>query len=128
MEERMIGDIVTGIYKTGKYIGEITDIRPMHYLVKVKAALKHPQQGDLHHPKDADVQFFHERRALAFNEQTNIPKKMVKPFDGDIPDYQESLKNALTELREELMQLNTPWAEQSLSNLSRLEADYFPNK
>ncbi|MDQ0225560.1 kinase-associated lipoprotein B [Metabacillus niabensis] len=128
MEERMIGDIVTGIYKTGKYIGEITDIRPMHYLVKVKAVLKHPQQGDLHHPKDADVQFFHERRALAFNEQTNIPKKMVKPFDGDIPDYQESLKNALTELREELMQLNTPWAEQSLSNLSRLEADYFPNK
>lgn len=128
MEERMIGDIVTGIYKTGKYIGEITDIRPMHYLVKVKAVLKHPQQGDLHHPKDADVQFFHERRALAFNEQTNIPKKMVKPFDGAIPDYQESLKNALTELREELMQLNTPWAEQSLSNLSRLEADYFPNK
>ncbi len=128
MEERMIGDIVTGIYKTGKYIGEITDIRPMHYLVKVKAVLKHPQQGDLHHPKDADVQFFHERRALAFNEQTNVPKKMVKPFDGDIPDYQESLKNALTELREELMQLNTPWAEQSLSNLSRLEADYFPNK
>lgn len=128
MEERMIGDIVTGIYKTGKYIGEITDIRPMHYLVKVKAVLKHPQQGDLHHPKDADVQFFHERRALAFNEQTNIPKKMVKPFDGDIPDYQESLKNALTELREELMQLNTPWAEQSLSNLSRLEADYFQNK
>lgn len=128
MEERMIGDIVTGIYKTGKYIGEITDIRPMHYLVKVKAVLKHPQQGDLHHPKDADVQFFHERHALAFNEQTNIPKKMVKPFDGDIPDYQESLKNALTELREELMQLNTPWAEQSLSNLSRLEADYFPNK
>lgn len=128
MEERMIGDIVTGIYKTGKYIGEITDIRPMHYLVKVKAVLKHPQQGDLHHPKAADVQFFHERRALAFNEQTNIPKKMVKPFDGDIPDYEESLKNALTELREELMQLNTPWAEQSLSNLSRLEADYFPNK
>lgn len=128
MEERMIGDIVTGIYKTGKYIGEITDIRPMHYLVKVKAVLKHPQQGDLHHPKDADVQFFHERRALAFNEQTNVPKKMVKPFDGDIPDYQESLKNALTELREELIQLNTPWAEQSLSNLSRLEADYFPNK
>ncbi|MFS0881917.1 kinase [Bacillus sp. 7586-K] len=128
MEERMIGDIVTGIYKTGKYIGEITDIRPMHYLVKVKAVLKHPQQGDLHHPKDADVQFFHERRALAFNEQTNIPKKMVKPFDGDIPDYQESLKNALTELREELMQLNTPWAEQSLSNLSRLEANYFQNK
>lgn len=128
MKERMIGDIVTGIYKTGKYIGEITDIRPMHYLVKVKAVLKHPQQGDLHHPKDADVQFFHERRALAFNEQTNVPKKMVKPFDGDIPDYQESLKNALTELREELMQLNTPWAEQSLSNLSRLEADYFPNK
>ncbi len=33
MEKIEVGSIVTGIYKTGKYIGEVTDIRPMHYLV-----------------------------------------------------------------------------------------------
>jgi kinase-associated protein B len=128
MEDRKIGEIVTGIYKTGKYIGEITDIRPMHYLVKVKAVLKHPQQGDLHNPKQADVQLFHERRALAFNEQTNIPKKMVKPFEGHIPDYQESLKDAVSILKDELKQMDTLWAEQSLLKLASLELDYFLNK
>jgi kinase-associated protein B len=125
MEDKKIGEIVTGIYKTGKYIGEITDIRQMHYLVKVKAVLKHPQQGDLHNPKQADVQFFHERRALAFNEQTNIPKQMVKPFEGPIPDYKESLKLALDTLKGELLQLDTSWAQKSLNSLSTLEADYF---
>jgi kinase-associated protein B len=125
MEDKKIGEIVTGLYKTGKYIGEITDIREMHYLVKVKAVLKHPQQGDLHNPKQADVQFFHERRALAFNEQTNIPKQMVKPFEGPIPDYNESLKQALDTLKDELLQLDTSWAQKSLELLSTLEADYF---
>ncbi|WP_338788589.1 kinase-associated lipoprotein B [Metabacillus sp. FJAT-53654] len=125
MEDKKIGEIVTGLYKTGKYIGEITDIREMHYLVKVKAVLKHPQQGDLHNPKQADVQFFHERRALAFNEQTNIPKQMVKPFADPIPDYKESLKQALDTLKDELLQLDTSWAQKSLKLLSTLEADYF---
>jgi kinase-associated protein B len=127
MEDKKIGEIVTGLYKTGKYIGEITDIRQMHYLVKVKAVLKHPQQGDLHNPREADVQFFHERRALAFNEQTNIPKQMVKPFEGPIPDYKESLKHALDTLKDELVQLDTSWAQKSLDSLSTLEADYFLN-
>ncbi|MGM7722593.1 kinase-associated lipoprotein B [Metabacillus sp. Hm71] len=128
MEERKLGEIVTGIYKTGKYIGEITDIRPMHYLVKVKAVLKHPQQGDLHHPKQADVQLFHERRALAYNEQTNIPKQMVKPYDGSIPEYEDSLKQAVVALKSELEVMDTPWAQKSLTMISSLEADYFPNK
>ncbi|KKI89963.1 kinase [Bacillus sp. SA1-12] len=128
MEERKIGEIVTGIYKTGKYIGEITDVRPMHYLVKVKAVLKHPQQGDLHHPKQADVQLFHERRALAYNEQTNIPKQMVKPYYGAIPEYEDSLKQAMAALKSELELMDTPWAQKSLTMISSLEADYFPNK
>jgi kinase-associated protein B len=128
MEDRMLGEIVTGLYKTGKYIGEITDIRPMHYLVKVKAVLKHPQQGDLHNPKQVDVQLFHERRALAYNEQTNIPKQMVKSFEGHIPDYKESLNNAVIMLKDELEEMGTPWAKESLVRLSTLEADYFPNK
>ena len=81
LEPLQVGDKVTAIYKTGKYIGEITDFRSEHYLVKFLAVFKHPLQGDLHHPKDVNVAFFHERKALSYLEQANIPKKMVKPFE-----------------------------------------------
>ncbi|MCV9886908.1 kinase-associated lipoprotein B [Metabacillus halosaccharovorans] len=126
MEEKKIGDVVTGIYKTGKYIGIVTDIRPMHYLVQVKAVIKHPQQGDLHNPKQVDVQIFHERRALAFNEQTNVPKQMVKSFDGDMPDYDQSLQKAVIAMKQDLEEMNTEWAKLSLNRLLVLEKEYFP--
>ncbi len=120
-----IGDIVTGIAKTGKYIGEITNIRPQHYLVKIKAVLKHPLQGDLHAPKEVNVPIFHERRALAFNEQTNIPLKMVRPYEGEIPSYEESLHDSLNKAVTELETDNSEWAKRSLENLAILKKDYF---
>lgn len=65
-----VGDHVKGFYKTGVYIGEITDVKPMHYLVKILAVLTHPKQGDLHHPNQADVPFFmNEKRSLTVNRQ-----------------------------------------------------------
>ena len=42
MDSLQLGNKVTAHYKTGKYIGEITDIRPEHILVKVLAVAKHP--------------------------------------------------------------------------------------
>ncbi|WP_404329713.1 kinase-associated lipoprotein B [Mesobacillus maritimus] len=125
MSDFKVGDKVTGIYKTGKYAGEITDIRPEHYLVRVLAVLKHPMQGDLHSPKDVEVGFFHERRALAFREQANIPKKMVKSFENDIPDYQTSLKDAIAQFKEALQNDESQWAAQSIKNIETLEKDYF---
>lgn len=124
MKRMEIGDIVTGIYKTGKYIGEITAVRPNHYLVKILAVLKHPMQGDLHHPKQVDVPLFHERKALSFCEQTNIPKTMVKPYDREIPIYEESLKEAFWKLREELEQDESEWAQKSLQCLEELKKGY----
>lgn len=125
MAELNIGDKVTALYKTGKYIGEITERRPQHYLVRVLAVLKHPMQGDLHNPKDADVGFFHERKALSYREQANIPEKMVKPFEDDIPEYPESLKEAISKLRNELANDDSTWAQLSLKNIESLEKDYF---
>lgn len=125
MTELKVGDKVTAIYKTGKYIGEVTDIRPQHYLVRTLAVLKHPMQGDLHSPKDADVLIFHERRALAYREQSNIPKKMVKPYDEEIQDYADSLKAALEKMKLELQAISSPWSELSLKNIEALEKDYF---
>ena len=124
VSELQIGDIVTGIYKTGKYIGELTEVRPQHYLVRVLGVLKHPMQGDLHNPKDADVLIFHERRALAFREQANIPKQMVKKFEGEITDYQESLKEAMAKMKKDLEDAPSEWAEMSLKALAALEKDY----
>ena len=124
MEEIKVGTTVTGIYKTGKYIGEVTDVRPMHYLVKVKAVLKHPQQGDLHSPKDVDVPLFHERRALALHEQTNIPKNMVKSYGGEVIDYHESLKIAIDAATEALKKDDSLWAKKSLENFTTLKKDY----
>jgi kinase-associated protein B len=125
LAEFQIGNTVTGIYKTGKYIGEITAIRPQHYLVRVLAVLKHPMQGDLHSPKDADVMIFHERRALAFREQANIPIPMVKPFLEEVPEYLPSLKEAVEKMKKELIDHPSEWADKSLEMIASLERDYF---
>jgi kinase-associated protein B len=125
MSELQIGEIVTGIYKTGKYIGEITEVRPQYYLVRVLAVLKHPMQGDLHNPKEAHVQIFHERKALSYREQTNIPKQMVKPFKEEVPEYLDSLRLAVGKMKSELTENGTSWADMSLKSLASLEKDYF---
>ena len=125
MREWQIGDYVTAFYKTGKYAGEITQIRTNGYIVvKTLAVLKHPMQGDLHNPKQADVDFFHERKALAYLEQTNVPSNMVKPFEGEIPSYKASLASALVTLKEELQEDPSEWAARSLECLGRLELEY----
>jgi kinase-associated protein B len=124
MEEFQVGETVTAIYKTGKYIGELTEVRPQHYLVRVLAVIKHPLQGDLHNPKDADVLIFHERRALSFREQANIPKQMVKHFESEIPDYQESLKKAVEKMKTDLAETTSQFAEMSIKALETLEKDY----
>lgn len=122
-----LNDIVTAHYKTGKYIGEITNVGEQSYLVKVLAVLKHPTQGDLHHPKEAEVMLFHTRRALAYREQTNVPKKMVKIFEGEIPNYYDSLRSAVAELKEQLSKEESDWHKKSLEAMNELEADYFGN-
>jgi kinase-associated protein B len=125
MSELSVGDIVTAIYKTGKYIGEITDIRPQHFLVKTLAVLKHPMQGDLHHPKEVGLGFFHERKALAFREQANVPKQMVKPYIDQVPEYLDSLKDAVQKLKDGLENEDTEWAQLSLKKIASLEKEYF---
>lgn len=120
-----LGDIVTAINKTGKYIGEITEDRNSTYLVRILAVIKHPMQGDLHHPKQTDVAIFHQRRALAYREQTNVPKNMVKPYEGAIPEYQASLKEAVKNMKESLTEIDHEFNQLSLKQLEELEADYF---
>ncbi|WP_421381047.1 kinase-associated lipoprotein B [Bacillus salacetis] len=118
------GDIVTALYKTGKYIGEVTDSRPGVYVVKILSVLKHPRQGDLHNPKDVDVPLFHERKALAFRERANIPEKMVKPYEGEVPDYNDSLITAFNESKAQLESQDSDFAQKSLETLESVKREY----
>lgn len=124
MSELQVGEAVTAFYKTGKYIGEIKEIRAQSYLVEILAVLKHPMQGDLHHPKTAEGVFFHERKALGFREKTNVPKQMAKNFDGSIPGYQDSLSIAVEKMRQELKEDSSLFAQRSLQNLEIIEKEY----
>lgn len=120
-----IGQIVRAFKKTGTYIGVITAVNPDHYTVRIMAVLKHPMQGDLHNPRQADVPFFPGRKALAWREQTNVPANMVRPFDGSVPDYKESLLKAVQKLYDELSaKRDDPYCARSLEALRESMQDY----
>ncbi len=119
-----IGDLVTAHYKTGKYTGTITGIRPGTYTVKVSSVLRHPVQGDLHNPNQAEVPFFHERKALAHNEQANIPEAAVHPFDEKPLSYNESLIQAVKKLEERLQSKEDAFSRRSFESLQSIKKEY----
>ncbi|MDM5316318.1 kinase-associated lipoprotein B [Fictibacillus sp. b24] len=116
--------LVLASYKTGQYIGKAEDERNQMVLVHVLAVKSHPRQGDLHHPKQADVPFFQERRALSYGEKTWVPVHTVKEYTGDLPAYKDSLKSALIGYIEKLEEDNSEWAKRSLQCLYELKKDY----
>lgn len=120
------GSVVKARYKTGSYIGKIKEERGKFYLVEILAVLKHPQQGDLHHPMETEDIFFHERRALAHHEKANIPKTAVSAFSDTIPEYTNSLRTAVQQLKQDLeAQPASRYQELALANVDILEKDYF---
>lgn len=125
MAELAIGDTVKAHYRSGSYIGKIIQDRGDKYLVEVHAVLKHPLQGDLHnYGKHADV-FFHERKALAYQEKMNVKKAAVHPYTGDIPAYAESLRLAVEDFREKMQMEGTEFSRQALNRLDELEANHY---
>jgi kinase-associated protein B len=111
-------------YKTGQYIGVAEDERNQMKLVKVLAVIKHPWQGDLHNPKNAEVSFFQERKALSYGERAWMPVHTVKEYGGPIPDYKESLVKALSEYISHLKNDGSDWAKRSIECLDRLKKEY----
>lgn len=121
------GDIVTAIYKTGKYLAELIDYGNDKALVKILAVVRHPTQGDLHYPGRVDVAF-HQRRALAFNEKTWVHPASVHLYEGEVPPYEESLKSAMENEIEKLREKGDAWSEQSIRQLEELKTDYFKER
>lgn len=119
-----IGDVVTAHYKSGKYIGTITNMRPGVFTVKISSVLRHPAQGDLHHPNQAEDVFFHERKALAHHEQANIPEAAVHPYEGEIVPYNESLVTAVQKLENRFTGKDDAFSEKSLEALQSVKKEY----
>lgn len=119
------GDIVQAHYKTGKYVGEIIEDRDHAFLVKILAVLKHPQQGDLHNPGQTENVFFHQRNALAYLEKANISKSSLSPYEGEIPNYEDSLREALDKLKQKLNAKDDEFSSQAQHQLEQLEKRYF---
>ncbi|MGM8365171.1 kinase-associated lipoprotein B [Virgibacillus sp. W0181] len=120
-----IGDIVRAGYNSGEYIGKVMEDRRNAYLVEVLAVLNHPKQGDLHNPGSVNGVAFHERKALAFSEKMNAGKRRVKPYDGEIPNYNDSLKKAIAKLKQDLKTSDTAYNQAALTKLTDLEKHFY---
>lgn len=118
-----IGSIVQASYKSGEYIGEIVEVNRTKYAVKVLAVLKHPSQGDLHHPMEVDGVMFHQRRALAYQEIALMHKSTVMPYHHEVPEYKASLQRALQD-EIDMLQKMARYATRSLEELELLKEDY----
>ncbi|RIX53218.1 kinase [Paenibacillus nanensis] len=123
MSELKVGDIVKAEVRTGQYAGEIVELYGPRAVVKVLAVLKHPEQGDLHHPYNPDVAMFHERRALSYTEKTTVLLRDLKRYSEAIPDYKESLCAAAAAEIEQLDRLRR-WSAQSLELMQQLQKEY----
>lgn len=116
---------VQALYKSGLYVGELLEVKANKAVVQILAVLKHPAQGDLHQPYQADVPLFHQRRALAFKEKALVPFVHLREHEGDIPDYRTSLKEALAQEMKVVQERNDQWGEQAYAQLKELEKEYF---
>lgn len=125
MHTFQVGDIVETTYNSGTYIGEVMEDKRNFLLVKILAVVKHPMQGDLHKRGQVEGVAFHERKALAFQEKTNARKMHTTPYEGSVPDYADSLKSAVAEMKHELSQVKTPFNDLSLQRLADLEKHFY---
>lgn len=124
--ELELGDKVTAVYKSGGYIGEIVELTgTLKAAVKILAVIQHPTQGDLHQPLEPNASFFHQRRALSFQEIALMPLATITLYKGSIPDYKKSLKRALDAEIHKMSELEA-WSKRSLQELNVLQSEYFP--
>ncbi|GGE39429.1 kinase-associated protein B [Pullulanibacillus camelliae] len=121
-----IGDIIKVRSKTGEYVAKLLEYRNEQMAVaETLAVLKHPTQGDLHQPNEVNVPLFHQRRAHAFHEKVVVNRSAMSAYTGEVPNYEQSLKQALQDKMAQLQTRQDSWAEKSYALLQELEQEYF---
>ncbi|MCQ9300595.1 kinase-associated lipoprotein B [Staphylococcus hyicus] len=111
-------------HKSGVYGVEVVEETQDQILVKVMQVIKHPKQGDLHSPNEAEGVFFHERKALSLYEKRYTTKSKLKPIGVDPLPYEVSLQRAITQLETKLKTEDTLYNQKSLMCLNELKKDY----
>lgn len=126
MLEAQEGQHYTVAYKSGEYVAEFVErsANSPRAVVKIKAVLRHPEQGDLHHPYAVDVPLFHQRKAAASGEYVLAPLQALRPYAGDVPGYAESLAEAWLFKFRELTGRGDAWAQRSLAEMEQLRVEY----
>src|SRR5690625_3319887 len=125
MDTINVGDIVQTKYNSGVYVGKVIEDRRNFWLVEVQAVLKHPEQGDLHRPNQVEGVAFHERKALAYKEKMNARKRDTEQYNEEVPNYEQSLKNAIIEFEKDLTREDTPFNKASLLKLNDLKKHFY---
>lgn len=111
-------------HKTGTYGVSIVEQHGDEVLVQIEQVIKHPKQGDLHHPKATEGVFFHERKALSHFEKRYAKQSQLREFNVERMSYEASLQQALSALEDSLKEQNDDYAQRALENLSRIKEDY----
>jgi kinase-associated protein B len=124
--EMEVGETVMASYKSGRYIGKVVELKPklQKAVFEVRAVLVHPRQGDLHSPNKTENVFFHERKALAFTEKALVPITSMKPYDGDIPSYKDSLLESVDRQLDSLTQDDSVFSKLAIERLLALKGEY----
>jgi len=125
MNEIKVNDIVKTSYNSGEYVGRVLEDKGNFFLIEVLAVLVHPTQGDLHQRGQVEGVAFHERKALAYTEKTNARKRMTEHYNEPIPDYTQSLKNAVHFMKQELKTNPSTFNKLSLEKLHDLEIHFY---
>ena len=120
------GDKVRVKQRTGEYIAEVLEIHDTKLLVKVLAVTKYPQQGDLHTSYEVDVPLFHQRPALSYLEKFMAPVSAVMRYNGEVPEYKESVRIAMESEMDKLRKM-AAWAQRCLTELEAMHKETFTN-
>lgn len=112
-------------HKTGTYGVTIKEDSDHQVLVQIEQVIKHPKQGDLHHPGETEGVFFHERRALSHYEKRYATRSQLRDFNVEEMKYEDSLQQAITQMENELKQQHTEYAKLALDNLNSLKKRLF---
>ena len=113
-------------YKSGRYIAEFVEksLNGPKVVVKILSVLEHPEQGDLHHPYQADVFMFHQRKASAYLEHVLVPIQQLEKYDGETIDYRVSLSDAYQRKLSELSARTDAWSVKAKEQLLLVGTEY----
>src|SRR5699024_3729467 len=120
-----VGSMFLAHYKSGSYIVEVVEDRGGRSLIKVLAVKKHPLQVDIHNYGQVVGVFFHERKALAYQEKMNVKKPAIHPYNEDIHDDVESIKKAVDDAKEKMKKKDTSFNQLALTTMERLEEETY---